>query len=67
MLTKISGRKYPPHEKELLESKLFIDDFQFFMNHIVPNEKDKVIGILFFNSKKKSTYLGKKILRDLIY
>lgn len=37
------------------------------MNHVVPNEKDKLIGILFFNSKKKSAYLGKKILRDLIY
>ena len=37
------------------------------MSQIAPNHKDKLFGILFFNSKKKSSYLGKKILRELIY
>lgn len=30
-MSKVSGRKNPPSEKELLDSKFYIDDFQLFM------------------------------------
>lgn len=31
-MSKVSGRKNPPSEQELLDSKFYIDDFQLFMS-----------------------------------
>lgn len=31
-MSKVSGRKNPPSENELLDSKFYIDDFQLFMS-----------------------------------
>ena len=33
-MSKVSGRKNPPSEKELLDSKFYIDDFQLFMSEV---------------------------------
>lgn len=30
-MSKVSGRKNPPSEHELVDSKFYIDDFQLFM------------------------------------
>lgn len=62
-MSKVSGRKNPPSEKELLDSKFYIDDFQLFMSEVSAKKTSKLFGIVFFNSKKKALFLGKKILR----
>lgn len=66
-MSKVSGRKNPPSENELVESKFYIDDFQLFMSEINSRQNHRFFGIVFFNSRKKASFLGKKILRELIY
>ena len=62
-MSKVSGRKNPPSENELLDSKFYIDDFQLFMAEITGHKAYKLFGIVFFNNRKKASFLGKKILR----
>jgi hypothetical protein len=66
-MSKVSGRKNPPSENELLDSKFYIDDFQLFMSEVTGSKANKLFGIVFFNSRKKASFLGKKILRELIF
>lgn len=66
-MSKVSGRKNPPSENELLESKFYIDDFQLFMSEVSHKQSHRFFGIVFFNSRKKASFLGKKILRELVY
>lgn len=66
-MSKVSGRKNPPSEQELLDSKFYIDDFQLFMSEVSGKKADRFFGIVFFNSKRKASFLGKKILRELIF
>jgi hypothetical protein len=66
-MSKLSGRKNPPSEHELLDSKFYIDDFQLFMSEVSAKKTTKLFGIVFFNSRKKASFLGKKILRELIF
>jgi hypothetical protein len=66
-MSKVSGRKHPPSEQELLDSKFYIDDFQLFMSEVSGRKADRFFGIVFFNSRRKASFLGKKILRDLIF
>lgn len=66
-MSKVSGRKNPPSEHELLDSKFYIDDFQLFMSEVSAKKTNKLFGIVFFNSRKKASFLGKKILRELIF
>ena len=66
-MSKVSGRKNPPSEQELLDSKFYIDDFQLFMSEVSGRKADRFFGIVFFNSKRKASFLGKKILRELIF
>ncbi len=65
-MTRKSGRKTPPSEKELYDSKFYIDDFQLFMTEI-SHQNTNLYGIIFFSNKKKAQFLGKKILRELIF
>jgi len=51
----------------LLDSKFYIDDFQLFMSEVSAKKSNKLFGIVFFNSRKKASFLGKKILRELIF
>ena len=66
-MSKVSGRNNPPSEKELLDSKFYIDDFQLFMTEISGEKANRLFGIVFFNSRKKASFLGKKILRELVF
>lgn len=66
-MSKASGRKNPPSQREILDSKFYIDDFRFFMSEITPARCNRFFGIVFFNSRKKASFLGKKILRELIF
>ena len=66
-MSRVSGRKNPPSEKELLDSKFYIDDFQLFMSEVSGFKNNKFFGIVFFNSRKRASFLGKKILRELIF
>ena len=66
-MSKVSGRKNPPSEKELLDSKFYIDDFQLFMSEVTGKKTSKFFGIVFFNSRKRASFLAKKILRELIF
>jgi len=66
-MSKVSGRKNPPSEKELLDSKFYIDDFQLFMAEISGSKNNRLFGIIFFNNRKKASFLGKKILRELVF
>ncbi len=66
-MSKVSGRKNPPSEIELLDSKFYIDDFQLFMAEVSSKKSNGLFGIVFFNNKKKASFLGKKILRELIF
>lgn len=66
-MSKVSGRQNPPSEKELLDSKFYIDDFQFFMAEVSGNRANRLYGIVFFNNRKKASFLGKKILREVIF
>jgi hypothetical protein len=66
-MSKVSGRKNPPSEQELLDSKFYIDDFQLFMSEVSSKKTDRFFGIVFFNSRRKASFLGKKILRELIF
>lgn len=66
-MSKVSGRKNPPSEQELLDSKFYIDDFQLFMSEVSGRKTDRLFGIVFFNSRKKASFLGKKILRELVF
>jgi hypothetical protein len=51
----------------MLESKFYIDDFQLFMAEVSGSKASKLFGIVFFNNRKKASFLGKKILRELIF
>lgn len=62
-MSKLSGRKNPPSERQLLDSKFYIDDFQLFMSEVQQKKSIKHFGIIFFSNKKKALFLGKKILR----
>lgn len=66
-MSKVSGRKNPPSEQELLDSKFYIDDFQLFMSEVSGRKSERLFGIVFFNSRKKASFLGKKILRELVF
>ena len=66
-MSKVSGRKNPPSEKELLDSKFYVDDFQLFMSEVEGEKENRLFGIVFFNNRKKASFLGKKILRELIF
>lgn len=73
-MSKHSGRKHPPSERELLDSKFYVDDFQLFMSEVDQSKANRYFGIIFFSNKKKAVFLGKigiiigkKILRELIF
>lgn len=66
-MARSSGRKFPPSEKELLDSKFFLEDFQLFMSEVTSKGSKKHFGIIFFSNKRKAQFLGKKILRELIF
>ena len=51
----------------MLDSKFYIDDFQFFMAEVSGNQPNRFYGIVFFNNRKKASFLGKKILREVIF
>ena len=66
-MSRLSGRKHPPSEKELIDSKFYVDDFQLFMTEVDQSKANKFYGIVFFSNRKKALFLGKKILRELIF
>jgi len=37
------------------------------MSEVSAKKSNKLFGIVFFNSRKKASFLGKKILRELIF
>jgi hypothetical protein len=58
-MSKYSGRKHPPSERELLDSKFYVDDFQLFMSEVDDSKANRYFGIVFFSNKKKAVFLGK--------
>ena len=44
-----------------------MDDFQLFMSEVSGAKSGRLFGVVFFNSRKKAVFLGKKILRELIF
>ncbi len=57
-MSKHSGRKHPPSERELLDSKFYVDDFQLFMSEVDETKANRYFGIIFFSNRKKAVFLG---------
>lgn len=66
-MSKESGRRTPPRESELPKERYFIDDFQLFVQEVGNEHQSKLFGIVFFENLKDAQFLGKKILRELVY
>jgi hypothetical protein len=61
-MSKFSGRKQPPSERELLDSKFYVDDFQLFMSEVDQSKANRFFGIVFFSNRKKALFLGTNII-----
>lgn len=66
-LSKSSGRKIPPQENEMAKGRFFIEDFQLFVAEIGHQHEATLFGFVFFDNMREAQFLGKKILRELVY